>query len=120
MKQHEIPQAGRGAVEQYPDARTLQQLSLARSQLICAFPDAAALLRKHNKGGFGRQVVDNFLQFSQVLSDRTKSFPHESGIDLKHLPTRALLLQAHGQRVAGPAREPWAIVDNVQLPGHRH
>jgi hypothetical protein len=41
MKQHEIPQAGRGAVEQYPDARTLQQLSLARSQLICAFPDAA-------------------------------------------------------------------------------
>jgi AbiEi antitoxin C-terminal domain len=25
------------------------------------------------------------------------------------------LLQAHGQRVAGPSREPWAIVDNVQL-----
>jgi hypothetical protein len=25
------------------------------------------------------------------------------------------LLQAHGQRAAGPAREPWAIVDNVQL-----
>jgi hypothetical protein len=25
------------------------------------------------------------------------------------------LLQAHGKRAAGPAREPWAIVDNVQL-----
>jgi hypothetical protein len=25
------------------------------------------------------------------------------------------LLQTHGQRAAGPAREPWAIVDNVQL-----
>ncbi len=24
------------------------------------------------------------------------------------------LLQTHGQRAAGPAREPWAIVDNVQ------
>jgi hypothetical protein len=25
------------------------------------------------------------------------------------------LLQSHGRRAAGPAREPWAIVDNVQL-----
>jgi hypothetical protein len=25
------------------------------------------------------------------------------------------LLQAHGQRAEGPAREPWAIVDNTQL-----
>jgi hypothetical protein len=25
------------------------------------------------------------------------------------------LLQAHGQRAAGPAREPWGIVDNVHL-----
>jgi hypothetical protein len=25
------------------------------------------------------------------------------------------LLQAHGRREAGPAREPWGIVDNVQL-----
>jgi AbiEi antitoxin C-terminal domain len=29
------------------------------------------------------------------------------------------LLQAHGQRAAGPAREPWAIIDNVQLSRSR-
>jgi hypothetical protein len=31
----------------------------------------------------------------------------------KHFPPA--LLQTHGQRAGGPAREPWAIVDNTQL-----
>jgi hypothetical protein len=43
----------------------------------------------------------------------------DSLADIVHraLPRRfpPALLQAHGQRAAGPAREPWAIIDNVQL-----
>ena len=37
------------------------------------------------------------------------------------LPTRfpPALLQAHGQRAQGPAREPWAIVDNLKLHRRR-
>jgi len=35
----------------------------------------------------------------------------------KHFP--AALLQAHGQRIKGPAHEPWAIVNNTQLRRNR-
>jgi hypothetical protein len=44
-------------------------------------------------------------------------FDSLAAIVQRALPQRfpPALLQAHGQRVAGPAREPWGIVDNIAL-----
>jgi hypothetical protein len=51
----------------------------------------------------------------------TLEFDSLANIVQRSLPQRfpPALLQAHGRRAAGPAREPWGIVDNVELPRGR-
>src|SRR6266403_2636232 len=68
------------------------------------------------RSAVGAGVPVTILQRIGYILERLR-FDSLADIVLRALPQRLppALLQAHGQRAAGPAREPWSIVDNVQL-----
>ena len=67
-----------------------------------------ALLRKHNKVVFARQMVDSFRGFSKDLNEGSESFTHLSVVYSKHLSFVAapcwlpvLLVLARGKEIPG-------------------
>jgi hypothetical protein len=68
------------------------------------------------RGAIRAGVPVTVLQRIGYVCEKLK-FDSLANIVERALPQRfpPTLLQAHGQREAGPAREPWGIVDNVHL-----